>query len=183
MVTTQQTNLKGQPCNFAALLGAVFGKNPDDVVRSWGLTPIGNMCLNCGKRIPRDNRKFCSMACFKVFAKVPLVCPVCLKTFYRSAKEIVWKLNHNQSTNGKPIQQFFCSRQCMGSDNGVRYGFKSHPENAFGKRSRKWDWDLIYKTHLNTGYGATKLSRLLGIPEGTVSTVLNKTRAAMLSKE
>jgi hypothetical protein len=37
---------------------------------------------------------------------------------------------------------------------------------------RKHNWEEVWKRHLETGYGAVKLSRQLGIPETTVAYIL-----------
>ncbi len=63
---------------------------------------------------------------------------------------------------------FFCSRRCMGKWSGAQYGFRVHQKN------RKWDWGMVWQRHLETGYGARRLSRQLGIPESTISEILHR---------
>ena len=67
----------------------------------------------------------------------------------------------------------FCSKkECFGKWISERYGFKAHPENC-GK-TRKWDYSLVWKTRLETGYGAKGLSQLLEIPASTINGILEK---------
>ena len=59
------------------------------------------------------------------------------------------------------------------------WGFVAHPENCGkykGGRKRKWDYGRVYKLRDITGWGCRKLSRVLGIPENSVSQILAKAR-------
>jgi hypothetical protein len=38
---------------------------------------------------------------------------------------------------------------------------------------RKYNWDAVWKSHLETGYGASRLSKLLNIPVNRISAILN----------
>jgi hypothetical protein len=53
--------------------------------------------------------------------------------------------------------------------------FKAHPENC--GRHKQWDYSLVSKTRLETGYGARRLSKLLNIPDGTINGILGKCKS------
>ena len=38
---------------------------------------------------------------------------------------------------------------------------------------RKYNWDEVWKRHLETGYDAWRLSKLFNIPVSTISVILN----------
>ena len=45
-----------------------------------------------------------------------------------------------------------------------------------GRKRNEVVWGIVWRKHLETGYGAPRLSRLLGVPLGTVSYILSKSR-------
>ena len=45
-----------------------------------------------------------------------------------------------------------------------------------GKKPKKWDYSLVWKARQETGYGAKRLSKILNIPEGTITKILEKFR-------
>ena len=97
---------------------------------------------------------------------IELTCEVCGVKFYRKSYLI------RRNSPGR-----FCSHKCLGGFMGNNYGFKVHPENIeHHGRKRKWDYDEIYKLRDTTGWGAIKISRLLGIPYPTVYVILQKRR-------
>ena len=119
-------------------------------------------CQVCGKT---SSHKFCSVECKKKWHEIPVTCTTCGKLFTRSRRQL---LAHYK-------EFLFCSRECFGKWAAEHYGFKAHPENAMRKKP-KWDYSLVWKTHLETGYGAVRLSRLLNIPERTITMILEKCR-------
>ena len=75
----------------------------------------------------------------------------------------------------------FCGRPCLGMHMAKVGGFGVHPKNAlFSLKYKgigvKHDWEKVWSEHLRTGFGALRLSRLLAIPEGTVSAILHDKR-------
>jgi transcriptional regulator with XRE-family HTH domain len=75
----------------------------------------------------------------------------------------------------RKVQSFFCSRHCYGVYLARHHGFGT-PGHISPKWKRKWDWDMVWLRHLETGYGAPRLSRQLGIPEATIGMILSHIR-------
>lgn len=154
-----------------ALRDLTRGNIAEQVRHSCGLTM--RFCRSCGT-ITLPNWDFCSKECEKAYKVVTLVCDECGQSFPRRAREVVYRL-------GKAgYQHYFCSKQCIGKYAGKHFGFGAHPENAIGGK-RKWDWDLVWQKHLETGYSASKLSRLLGIPQATIYVILKAKRQGLVT--
>jgi len=119
-------------------------------------------CPVCGKI---SSHKFCSIECQKKWHQIIVECTNCGKLFTRSESEL---LGHYRNS-------LFCSRECFGKWISERYGFKAHPENC--GRHKQWDYSLVSKTRLETGYGARRLSKLLNIPDGTINGILGKCKS------
>lgn len=96
-----------------------------------------------------------------------LVCDECGGTFERERSQVTFKTKKGQKL-------WFCSRYCFGKYAGEHYGFAAHPENAGRGLPRKWDWGKVYKMRGETGWGAVRIGRALGIPQGTVSAILRR---------
>jgi len=120
-------------------------------------------CLVCGKI---STNKFCSKECEKQWRQIPIVCTKCGRIFFRSTTQLL----HNYRTHNRSL---FCSKDCAGKWIGEHYGFKSFPNHVGQCVKRKYDWDEIWKRHLETGYSGVELSKRLGIPETTVSYILS----------
>lgn len=99
--------------------------------------------------------------------RVTLVCDECGRAFERERSQVTFKTKKGQKL-------WFCSRYCLGGYVGEHYGFAAHPENAGGGLPRKWDWGKVYKLREETGWGAVRIGRALGIPQGTVSMILGR---------
>ena len=119
-------------------------------------------CLVCGKI---STHKFCSDECQKKWQQIPVVCTRCGKLFFRNVHRFLANYRDHSST-------LFCSRNCQSRWIGEHYGFKSDPNHSSPGVKRKHNWEEVWKRHLETGYGAVKLSRQLGIPETTVAYIL-----------
>ena len=151
-------------CGAVDLLAAIYGKDTNKLRLKYGLPLKGkfNYCLNCGKITPR---KFCGAKCRHEYAYIQMECVECGVLFRRNVKQWLWQKNHNPLA--KQDANVFCSRKCYGRWFGKHHGFVAH---------RKWDYDLVWKRHLETGFGAPKLSCLLNIPEATIGCILAKCR-------
>jgi len=125
-------------------------------------------CSVCGKI---SSHEFCSIECQKKWHQIIVECTNCGKLFTRSESEL---LGHYRNS-------LFCSRECFGKWISERYGFKAHPENC--GRHKQWDYSLVSKTRLETGYGARRLSRLLNIPDGTINGILGKCKNNEISRK
>ena len=119
-------------------------------------------CLICGKISPN---KFCSNECQKQWRQIPIVCTRCGKLFFRDVHQLLANYRDHSDT-------LFCSRNCQSRWIGEHYGFKSYPNHSGSMVKRKYNWEEVWKRHLETGYGAVKLSRQLGIPETSVAYIL-----------
>ena len=156
-------------CSYANLLASIVGKDADQIKRQLDLPTGERYCLQCGEP---THKKFCSPECQHKFYYIEVSCSQCGKLFEKRATELIWKVNHTQSSNNKPQQLCFCSPKCLGKWGGINYGFAAHPENSC--HPKKWDYDKVYKLREETGWGATKISQALGIPEPTVTHILRK---------
>jgi transcription elongation factor Elf1 len=119
-------------------------------------------CLVCGKI---GLNIFCSNECQKQYRQIPIVCTRCGKLFFRDVHQLLANYRDHSDT-------IFCSRNCQSRWIGAHYGFKSHPNHSGPGVKRKHNWEDVWKRHLETGYGAVKLSRQLGIPETSVAYIL-----------
>ena len=119
-------------------------------------------CLVCGKI---STHKFCSDKCKEQWQQIPVVCTRCGRLFFRNVHQFLANYRDHSDT-------VFCSRNCQSRWIGAHYGFKSHPNHSGPGVKRKHNWEEVWKMHAETGYGAVKLSRQLGIPETTVAYIL-----------
>lgn len=159
-------------CGAVTLLARIFHKDEDKLKTLYGL-PLRrrNRCVKCGKLISSRDKSGLCPDCFRATKKIQVSCSECGKLSLRSAALVIWDINHRGQ------QFFFCDRHCLGRHAGKHYGFATHPENiSTAGKIRKWDWDMVWQKHLKTGYGGPKLSRLLGIPQPTISCILTRMR-------
>ena len=119
-------------------------------------------CLICGKI---STYKFCSDECQKQWQQIPIVCTRCGSLFFRDIHRLLANYRDHSDT-------IFCSRNCQSKWIGEYYGFKSYPNHSGPGVKRKHNWEDVWKRHLETGYGAVKLSRQLNIPKTSVAYIL-----------
>ena len=125
-------------------------------------------CPQCGGNIPKSRLNiFCNKNCYHEYSCPLMECEICGFQFRRNIKHIIWQNEHNTRRTGEHI---FCSRKCLGKWAGTNHGFATRPNH--GRSKRKWDYELVYKTKDDTGFGATKLSRILHIPIPTIEFIL-----------
>lgn len=127
-------------------------------------------CLNCGKAT--TNRRFCSSKCAYEYNHPLVMCDYCGKLF-RRLRALLCRPPSRSSNH------YFCSRSCLGKWRAEKYGFKKGHKSLV---RRKWDWELVWNKHAETGYGSTRLSRLMNIPVGTVATILWQMKKRRLSQ-
>lgn len=122
---------------------------------------------------PRKNvsfKHYCCFSCWDIIKQgktIMLSCDVCGVLFHRSEKQVIQRLGKK---NG---QHIFCSKKCQGkwfSQFGFQKGHKRYPKI----RKRKYDYQMVWEKHLETGYGALRLSRMLDIPKKTIEYILGK---------
>ena len=161
---------KLSPCGAARLLAAIFGRDIAEVGKRLGVPPLTPrpICPNCGKPV-KLGRIFCSLGCRHEYSQIKVICDECGETFLRQRSDLL-----SYPGTKENYQHIFCGRKCLGKFVGRSFGFRAHPENCKGG-ARKWDWDSVVKLRQETGWGATRLSRKLGIPEPTISFILKKT--------
>jgi DNA-binding XRE family transcriptional regulator len=126
-------------------------------------------CPVCGTISPH---KFCSNECKKKWQQVPVICSRCGKLFFRDLTQFL----HNYRDHS---QSLFCSKDCAAKWLGEMYGYKScfNRNGSSGCASKcKWDYDLVWETHINSGNGASQLSRRLRVPRSTIYAILSRCR-------
>ena len=119
-------------------------------------------CPVCGKI---SINKFCSDECKKQWQQIPVVCTKCGKLFFRDIHKFLYNYRDHNET-------IFCGRNCQSKWIGEHYGFKSYPNHSGPGAKRKHNWDDVWNSHVETGYGPVKLSRQLGIPKTTIAYIL-----------
>ena len=153
-------------CGAVNLLGTIFNKDTDRLKIRYGLL---EQCSQCDQPA-QLGKLYCSKDCKNASTHIKISCSQCGKIFVRSQSQL-----ERNTSQGK--QRFwFCSRYCRSQFVGQNYGFRVHPENcgsSFGSH-RKWNWSIVYEARDRTGFGAWRLSRLLGIPLSTISVILRK---------
>lgn len=143
-----------------------------------GHRSLNYVCPQCGK--PKNkSSKLCQPCSYSNrFPAYPIpleekVCRNCGKHF----KTKVFKTSPGT----------YCSKRCWGADMGRKYGFGAHPEHKrkgipSNKGKYKWDREKIWATHLETGFGNVRLSRLFNIPSSSISLILKEKRFALDKK-
>ena len=106
-------------------------------------------------------------------ATVEVQCDCCGKMFFKELRYI----KHN-SKDSRYKGRHYCGYKCFGRFLGNNYGFRVNPQNRIG--NYKHDRALVWKRHLETGYGASKLSCLLNIPIGTIDSIIQANRKRLL---
>ena len=96
-----------------------------------------------------------------------LRCAECRRTFERLHSVIKAARESGRS-------EFFCKREC--SDKWHR-----RKEQSGGKKWSRATYKKVWHLHKTTGYGCLRLSRLVGIPQETVSFILRKMRAHQIT--
>ena len=69
-------------------------------------------CLQCEIAMHKRARKFCSRECQIAYTRINLMCDVCGKQYQRRTKELLWRMQHPWSANGRTQQFFTCSVEC-----------------------------------------------------------------------
>ena len=159
-------------CGAVDLLSAIFCEDKERMRLRFGLPLSVNKykCLNCGKIVYRTSPvRFCSGECRRKYNIIQVSCSECGALFPLGRYDL------NDRTKNHKISEIFCSRKCFGRYVGRNYGFGAHPEHCSIKaRSRKWNYGEIKRIRQLTGWGATRISRYLSIPESSVGKILRK---------
>ena len=128
------------------------------------VTPPKFQCLYCKKPIRKGI--FCDATCFSLYHTTTLTCSFCGETFSLRTSEAYDRTTRSNSG------MIFCTNKCQGKWIGKNYGFGVYPEHV--PHNCKWDYEKVYKARDETGFGATKLGRLLNIPAPTITDILRK---------
>lgn len=148
----------------------------DDIARQVGLTRerVRQILKESGRPtrhyIPPKEKFYCSSCgkpsvypvcfdCRKQQSWVEIACNSCGKLNKYLISRVIWEEAHKRHTH-----LYFCDKICQGRWFGEHYGFGAYPEHS--NKSvflRKWNYNLVWQTHLDTGYGCWKLARLLEI--------------------
>lgn len=122
------------------------------------------ICPDCGG-VKGGSAQRC-WRCWQKSRLIPVACSYCGQITMRNAKRVINDIQ-------KGAKYFFCNHHCRGKWLGHNHGFR--PGNRITK-PRKWDYELVWQTHLDTGYGLSRLSRLLNIPRQSIGGILRKMR-------
>ena len=120
-------------------------------------------CQVCGKI---SSHQLCSDECKKQWQQIPIVCTNCDRLFFRDVHQFL--ANYRNHSNS-----LFCSRDCQSKWIGEHCGFKSRPNRSVRGVQREHNWDDVWRSHIENGYGPLKLSRQLDIPASTVAYILS----------
>ena len=154
------TDLKAEDisiCGAAKLVAAIFGESEAQAYKRLGLNPPPGYCWQCG--LERAGKTGLCHACWQASLYIQVACSYCGALKKQSTKHII-----HYALRG--YEHFFCNSQCMG---------KYNKANGIG-RKRRFDWDMVWQKHLETGYGPSKLARELGMNASTVSRILKAKR-------
>lgn len=111
---------------------------------------------------------------------IPIICDNCGKLFARHIMDILRQYNPEDPL--AKASGFFCSLHCHGVWLGQGFGFRAHPENSRKGKRNEERWNLVWQKHLETGFGAPKLARLLRVPEGSVGAILARRRKELAGR-
>ena len=163
------------PCWTVAQIAEKVGlsrQRVDQILRSSKL-PIGAkrqqrykyQCQDCGKQLRAPTKSNRCKECSKTQTHLPIVCDWCGKLLERMQWHYI----------KRGYQHAFCNHSCQGRWLATNYGFKKGHKSVGGGH-KKHDYNLVWSKHLETGYGAVKLGRLLNIPPSSVNYILNRMR-------
>ena len=161
---------------YNCLLAAIFGEDRDKLLGRKGLVqpPPVKRCKSCGAEVVgrRQGARYCFECAF-----IPLACDWCGAITLRKRSEMMGGARRGYA-------HAWCSRNHQARWWGAHHGFGVHPEHgALGMGNklgyRKHDEAAIWAAHLETGWGAPRLSRLLSIPEGSIYRYLTRKRRAL----
>jgi len=143
------------------------------------------ICNNCGIKFKptqaHKSRLYCSNECKNEHQHklhwITVKCAYC-----KGTKEVrVSQYNRQLKCSNRDIN--FCSKKCQGKWLSDNYGFKNrHPKYEHEGRPKKYDYELVWQKHLETGFGCVKLSRILNISEPTISRILRLKRNELESE-
>jgi len=156
-------------CNYADLRATIFGLNRNEIRAEYGLPAVYGNCLNCDEPLPSANDRFCNIKCRHDYSWIDVACSQCGKLTKVRRCILIYRTNRPQSYSNKLQQRWFCSTTCRGRYVGRTYGFGVHKKFH---NPRTHNYDLILHIKRETGFGARKLSRLLKIPESTISSII-----------
>ena len=192
MTTARQTSIIAtrdrNPCATLQEIGDKYGITRERVrqvlkeagVQTKHVLRVNHLiCPFCGgeKTYNSSRCPTCREAQREAVRLVPLVCDQCGTMFERKQVDVLTRAKRYGF--GGPV---FCSRRCQGIYTAEHYGIGT-PNNpiyktVFPNRVPKWDYGELYRLRDLTGWGAIRLSRALGIPEGTVSDALRRRQDA-----
>lgn len=119
------------------------------------------------------NRYYCCLDCLEQIRPgriIMLECEECHTLFPRREKVVIYGIGK------RGFQHVWCSRKCHGKWLGKNFGVKKGDKPRRASWKTKWDHEKVWQEHLQTGWGVARLSKLLGIPCGTVTAILRKKR-------
>jgi YHS domain-containing protein len=167
-------------CGAVKLLGAIFGEDQDKLMMRYGIIPPHYVrCMACQKPIGphqiyfgNKDCHFCSKECRDSHLNTMVACTSCGTLLPRSTSRLLMSIRRRNQ------QYYFCNNKCKGKWASEHYlPIHGIPRN----KHRKYNWDLVWQTHIMTGCGALKLSRMLDIPISSISSILHKKRTEIMA--
>jgi hypothetical protein len=178
MIQTQESKTKSvtvdlKLCGAVKLFCAIKGYETAEVLLRFGIIPAGyKRCDYCGRLFDGYNHGvYCSPECNHKAKYTFIACDNCGKLFERLTTNLVWV------TSRRGSKYAFCSKFCQGQYMGIHFGTKACVQNHY---QRKYNYDMVWQTHLQTGYGTRRLARLLNIGEPSISKILHKKRTEII---
>ena len=167
---------RSNPCVTLQVIGDEFGVTRErvrQILLEEGKPTVAYrqtyLCTQCGKDVGVVPKLFCSPKCRHEYGHIKIACTYCGQLKEYNVKQLVWYIKHGR--HGTDF--FFCSKRCQGRWLVENHGFTAHPENAM-LGHRKYDWSKVYALRDETGWGAVRIGRALGISESGVSKILAK---------
>ncbi len=177
-VTVKVADLRQQhPCMKAADIARRIGVSREGVRQALirnglptrpPIQPRRACACGCGQPIYKPGRSYYSPEHRHNHLFVQIACSTCGTLKETLATRLI-------SHTKRGYQFSFCSRRCLGVWMGKQ-------NRGHSNRPRKYDYDKIWTAHIQTGYGAVRLSRLLGIDESrwkSVDHVLHRIRKSL----
>ncbi len=133
-------------------------------------------CMSCGIETPKS---LCP-DCKKAQLYIDVACDYCGTLNKYNATYVIWE------TKRHPDKRYFCNRKCNGKYVAEHFGFIAHPENIIkGKHvtPRKYDYELVWQKATETGFGVSRLSKILNISSSTISRIIRTMAKVKVDKE
>lgn len=155
-------------CGALTLLATIFDKDVDRLKLAYGIHKAYTPCIECGKPLVSQQRKYCSRECWHNHIMVKVACDQCGVIFERYQSYIISRMNRPQSASGKPQERWFCSRACLSS-------WMSENPALWYAPHRKYDHEQIIQL-AKDGLSNMEIIAKLGMPVASGGNTCSKLR-------